>query len=1300
MGVTFRRCPRRKRSRRRSSESEELSRKACRVRGEVAEPPPRDIWLLARQQPWVLEDVAPQDQPRRIWRRLPRDERRETSAHVSHDEERDPDNEKRIVKPFRVRGPYVGSWITRSVIDDGGLVGSLSVGKVVGYLGKEESDYLDEESEPCALWHVEYVSGELKGDAEDLEEWEVLASAPRSTREQSPDACADALAAGGRRLTRLETLDAAAIVTSSAINAINHIVMPTTGPAATASLADTTQAAAREEEPTTTNTAEHHSKNPQESDYERLRRERIEANERFLKQLGLSSKKERNDAATKRKRTSANVAAGAVDELELRRSARSCVLTTEACRYSEDRVFKSAIDEAKDVSQMVVQKRHGPRLVKDRLRRWEPHDQKPGEKHLHEVGGRETALAHETVLLRRKCLVVERELSRASSASDRSAARSLAKPLWLSNVGTDWNPNAKRTLYNDIQVGDRFIYFVDGHAAYLKRRKLMLDDRVIPWFLLNAPAGEFRVLDCVVTQALPCFPDIATYVKEKLKVLLDKGTKQKFAFFADAVDIGAYPDYPRVVEMPMDFSKIASTNYQSLEHFKNDVLLVFDNALKFNMDGSSVALAAQELKRIFIEDMEKDQAGHVEIFATGPRRKLMNDDLSDDAKTRYHGSAARKTPQRLLVRLVPTYYLHKSRFEDLRLDGDRDLMSKSPEMIGYVQPDGSFALVGPFSMWLTDDVDFLIPRQLVVERTNMLLQCKPSIVDVEDKKYTLRCVKGANNLNSSEEKLSNCGMPRWNGVKLTKVGSSSSKAVFRNVWDVKVVAPPQETPCTDSDDDIITLTSRSSWRSLTQHKVVSSRRSLRQPSPDDDASDSWTLTTIFPVFMDDPLKWQFPNVTPSEASKSLLKVIDAVRTVSALTQPYFHDYDANNGSYSQSPIMKSDNWLYMRSITVPENSLAEEDDATAHGFRRKTKSSSGNYMDDDDDDLGSTDHSDTGTDPNINVKEDQNEPPRKLALETTFDEVYDKLRRCVYRRPSALFDDVRRIYLAEACGMLTHSAVWLTPGAEKRIFGAKLAAQMCIALCANELASHGARVHFTSCSPWQSFIRQTVGNTSNMGLKIRENCNLAISAARRDLSHDAVLVRAVVAELRLALLKCHGNATGTCRETALKVLDIYGGWHLGADTQRAQEAIFCAKDSPRVTAELRLGEQDFSVNGFCGRRPTVFAAGVKLIRRLDNGDVNSPYIIGLVEEVKPGPPRKVLCRWFNHTIDILPMRQAAGVRLQFITLPQRLYCRLFDTSDCSDYKEHTKIVALRVSETKLLCAMDTRHFYDAAVSLS
>ena len=58
---------------------------------------------------------------------------------------------------FVAAGQHVGWWITRSVLAADAVHGH-SVGEVVGFLGPEDSDFLDASGNNCALWRVRYAS--------------------------------------------------------------------------------------------------------------------------------------------------------------------------------------------------------------------------------------------------------------------------------------------------------------------------------------------------------------------------------------------------------------------------------------------------------------------------------------------------------------------------------------------------------------------------------------------------------------------------------------------------------------------------------------------------------------------------------------------------------------------------------------------------------------------------------------------------------------------------------------------------------------------------------------------------------------------------------------------------------------------------------------------------------------------------------------------------------------------------------------------------------------------------------------
>ena len=82
---------------------------------------------------------------------------------------------------FRRDGPRVGETIRRKVERPTGT--AWAEGKIIGYLGPDESDFVDANGAKAALYRVRYESGlrELVGDEEDLEEWEINdSSADRS----------------------------------------------------------------------------------------------------------------------------------------------------------------------------------------------------------------------------------------------------------------------------------------------------------------------------------------------------------------------------------------------------------------------------------------------------------------------------------------------------------------------------------------------------------------------------------------------------------------------------------------------------------------------------------------------------------------------------------------------------------------------------------------------------------------------------------------------------------------------------------------------------------------------------------------------------------------------------------------------------------------------------------------------------------------------------------------------------------------------------------------------------------------
>ena len=208
---------------------------------------------------------------------------------------------------WRRSGPYVGQWITRGVLNGASEVESFCVGRVVGYLSAAESGYTTEAGVAAALWRVDYVSGELAGDGEDLEEYDILESAPRPTR---PDGTIQQVTDEGLKRgfdEKRQEADAAA--------------------------------AAKDD-----GGGDARGSKTEESDYERQRRERIEANQAFLQSLGFTGgdvglpKDEKKKRGPRQKRGRAE---------PTRRSARVAKrrATHEKGQYNENRACRETMRE-------------------------------------------------------------------------------------------------------------------------------------------------------------------------------------------------------------------------------------------------------------------------------------------------------------------------------------------------------------------------------------------------------------------------------------------------------------------------------------------------------------------------------------------------------------------------------------------------------------------------------------------------------------------------------------------------------------------------------------------------------------------------------------------------------------------------------------------------------------------------------------------------------------------------------------------------------------------------------------------
>ncbi|KXZ56692.1 hypothetical protein GPECTOR_1g623 [Gonium pectorale] len=103
---------------------------------------------------------------------------------------------------------------------------------------------------------------------------------------------------------------------------------------------------------------------------------------------------------------------------------------------------------------------------------------------------------------------------------------------------------------------------------------------------------------------------LAEVVQKHCSAVLKAITQHKWAFpFNTPVDTARFPDYPRVIATPMDFSTIRvrqdSGFYRDPKEWWADIMLVFSNAKRYNAPGSDCHLMAQTLQEVSEEKYEK-----------------------------------------------------------------------------------------------------------------------------------------------------------------------------------------------------------------------------------------------------------------------------------------------------------------------------------------------------------------------------------------------------------------------------------------------------------------------------------------------------------------------------------------------------------------------------------------------------------------------------------------------------------------------------------------------------------------------
>jgi len=127
--------------------------------------------------------------------------------------------------------------------------------------------------------------------------------------------------------------------------------------------------------------------------------------------------------------------------------------------------------------------------------------------------------------------------------------------------------------------------------------------------------------------------------------ILNKLIKHQYGWpFNQPVDPAALniPDYLDIIERPMDFGTILKqlnrNAYTSIEEFRQDVSLVFSNAMTYNASTSDVYIMAQTLQNVFLDlfkDADKKVKKKKEKKNNGELQEVdSNVEISDQVKQR------------------------------------------------------------------------------------------------------------------------------------------------------------------------------------------------------------------------------------------------------------------------------------------------------------------------------------------------------------------------------------------------------------------------------------------------------------------------------------------------------------------------------------------------------------------------------------------------------------------------------------------------------------------------------------------
>ncbi|KAJ2747841.1 hypothetical protein GGI20_000136 [Coemansia sp. BCRC 34301] len=127
-----------------------------------------------------------------------------------------------------------------------------------------------------------------------------------------------------------------------------------------------------------------------------------------------------------------------------------------------------------------------------------------------------------------------------------------------------------------------------------------------------------------------------------LRLVLRIRKRDSYGFFLEPVDTSAIPDYLGIIKSPMDLGtmqrKVETNRYRSIAEFRQDLLLICQNARKYNGDGSIYARSADRIQEYATVAIDRETA---KLESVG-RASIAPEDIVNDSDLAFGATPKRQ----------------------------------------------------------------------------------------------------------------------------------------------------------------------------------------------------------------------------------------------------------------------------------------------------------------------------------------------------------------------------------------------------------------------------------------------------------------------------------------------------------------------------------------------------------------------------------------------------------------------------------------------------------------------------------